>query len=109
MAYTYSQREKLSSVMILANDGYDDASTFESRLKRLSDDGFVDVRTSMDDKEKGYYKIDSMALTASGEQMLISLRNNDFLIKFRNNIFSLFWVISTSILTTLVVLKLQGN
>lgn len=85
------------------------ANSFGSKLKKLEDDGYIVTKLIEYEKDEDLFQIDSMALTADGEKLLMELRSKDFTNRFKDNFFNLLWVILTAIATTLITLKIKGN
>jgi hypothetical protein len=85
---------------------FDSPKTFGSRLKRLESDGYLVIKHEMVDE---YYNVHEMVLTANGEKLLMELREKDPFHSLRTRVSNILWVVVTSMITTLVVLKIKGN
>jgi hypothetical protein len=87
------------------------AESFGSRINRMQKDGLLDLHVVdyPTNDSPDLVRIDSMALTAPGERLLIELREKDGTHLFEKNLGNLIWVIITSILTTLVTMYIVAR
>ena len=76
-------------------------------LRQLEKEGYITLKFS--DARDALVNLESIKLTISGHKLLTELRDKSAAGELKKRLGDLFWVILTSILTTLVVLWIKGR
>ncbi len=98
------------SMLVFPIDEENDFSSAYFKLKQLEREGHIEAKWEEATNSSGesHYKIKQMALTTSGHKLLDELRVKSRRGKLLMRLSNLFWIVLTSMVTTLVVLKLKG-
>lgn len=78
-----------------------------SRIKQLEKEGHISVNLKED--KDNMLQLTSIALTVNGHRLLKELTTDSTWGNFRYRFVQLFWVVLTSVVTTLVVIWLKGE
>ena len=79
-------------------------------LNQLEDEGYIKTEwiEYKNDEDENYLELKQISLTTSGHKLLDELREKSKRGKLKKRIANIGWTIITTILTTLLVLKLKG-
>jgi hypothetical protein len=79
-------------------------------LNQLEDEGYIKTEwiEYKNDENEDYLELKQISLTTSGHKLLDELREKSKRGQFKKRIVNIAWTVITTIVTTLIVLKLKG-
>lgn len=79
-------------------------------LNQLKDEGYIKTEwiEYKNDENEDYLELKQISLTTSGHKLLDELRGKSKRGQFKKRIINIAWTVITTIITTLIVLKLKG-